>query len=173
MAANARIKNWARLSTLRAIPRRTWSRNFAKPQISQIAGRLKVSRANNSQNFQLFCGSSMGLCFQMSPYIESTYRASSMYCRFRSAYLKNCQFFMFFANNSVKNCSTLRFNSSKEREEKTTSNERIISRASRDMRLYNPVVNKKMTLGQVVTNFMGQVVTSCVCVYVCVCVTTP
>ena len=39
----------------------------------------------------------------------------------------------------------------------------------------NPVANKKMTLGQVVTNFTGQVVTSCVCVCacVCVCVTTP
>ena len=33
----------------------------------------------------------------------------------------------------------------------------------------NPVANKKMTLGQVVKNFTGQVVTS----FVCVCVTTP
>ena len=37
----------------------------------------------------------------------------------------------------------------------------------------NPVANKKMTLGQVVTNFTGQVVTSCVWVCVCACVTTP
>ena len=29
----------------------------------------------------------------------------------------------------------------------------------------NPVANKKMTLGQVVTNFTGQVVTSCLCVF--------
>ena len=31
----------------------------------------------------------------------------------------------------------------------------------------NPVANEKMTLGQVVINFTGQVVTSCVCVCVC------
>ena len=35
---------------------------------------------------------------------------------------------------------------------------------------YNPVANKKMTLGKVVTNFTGQVVTSWVCVCVRVCV---
>ena len=38
----------------------------------------------------------------------------------------------------------------------------------------NPVANKKMTLGQVVTNFTGQMVASfvyvCVCVFVCLCV---
>ena len=43
----------------------------------------------------------------------------------------------------------------------------------------NPVANEKMTLGQVVTNFTGQVVASfvsvcvCVCARVRVCVTTP
>ena len=34
----------------------------------------------------------------------------------------------------------------------------------------NPVANKTMTLGQVVINFTGQDVASCVCVCVCVCV---
>ena len=34
----------------------------------------------------------------------------------------------------------------------------------------NPVANKTMTLGQGVTNFTGQVVTSCVCVCMCACV---
>ena len=43
----------------------------------------------------------------------------------------------------------------------------------------NPVAHKKMTLGQVVTNFTGQVVTSCACVRACararacVCVVLP
>ena len=34
----------------------------------------------------------------------------------------------------------------------------------------NPVANKKITLGQVVTNVTGQDITSCVCVCVRVCV---
>ena len=34
----------------------------------------------------------------------------------------------------------------------------------------NPVANNKITLGQVVTNFNGQVVASCVCVCLFVCV---
>ena len=137
-----REKSLARLSTARVIPKNIWCRHFAKTPIPQTGGRSTVTRADNSQNFLVLRGSSMGLCFQISSSLESTYRASPMNCCFRSAYLTNCQFFMFFTNNSVKNFSTLRFDSSKERGGKNTSNDQIISRVSRDMRLYNPQKSK-------------------------------